>query len=108
MEVKKFIIDCFTNWCGEENSFAAFAEDELDLNVIAAETAYENFLSYSGFEGVLEEMFPDEEEYTDEMIKEAEDNEGEYYYYTIREVDEDDEDMIEEFNSLDLIYDCRD
>lgn len=101
---KKFIIDVSTNWCGEENSYAAYAESIYELDSIGACLAYDNFAEFEGFEAVKAELFPEiEENYTDEQEIEAAEVEADYYSYTIREVETEDE--ISEFAYLDLVYD---
>jgi len=105
--MKRFLIECSTNWCGEEAIFSAYAEQASDLDPIAAECAYDNFNDYpqTGHEGVLEDLFPGVEEYTDEMHDEASEQEGNYYFYTISEWDETRDEK--EWEWYDLIYDAR-
>jgi len=102
--MKKFIIEVYTNWCGEEETFTAIAPDDFDegLNNAAAETAYENFIQFNGREEILRELFPDEEEYTDEMENEVNAVESEYFGYSIQEVD----DTFEYWEEHELIYDA--
>lgn len=105
--MKKFIIRVETEWCGEDNAFAAIAEEESELWQIADELAYENFNSFDGWDSVADEMFPDTEigDLTDEEREQIDGQECNYYSSSIEEVDENDEEQLEEFNSLDLIYD---
>jgi len=104
--MNKYIIEVYTNWCGEDDTFCAIAEHDSDedLNNIAAMLSYDNFSQFSGFNAILEEMFPEveDEEYTDEMIAEATDEEGEYYGYTIHEATDDE---LEYWEDYELVYD---
>lgn len=103
--MKRFLINVYTSWCGEENDFVAIAESRLSdgLESAAGYAAYENFSGFSGIDAILEEMFPDEEEYTDEMFDEAAKIEGDYYGYSIEEWDETRDE--EEWSWYELIYD---
>lgn len=105
--MKKFIIEVTTNWCGEGNQYGAYAKCQEDIEDIAQMTAWENFIGFSGIEGILEELFPEveDEEYTDEQRSEAEERESEYFSYTIREVDGKDDE--ETFGYLEIIWDAR-
>ena len=100
---KKFTINVYTNWCGESNDFGAIAKSEEELYDTAQSAAFENFQSFSGIEGVLEEMFGSEEDYTPEQFDEACEVEGEYYGFTIEEFEADEE----EWEYYDIIYDGR-
>lgn len=88
--MKRFLITVFTNWVGEENEFAAYAENDKELDSIASERAYLNFSDFGGFDAVLDDMFPEvvDGDYTEEQIIDARDREGDYYSYTINEWDE--------------------
>lgn len=104
--MKRFLINTYTVWCGEEQTFAAIAEDALSLESVAEEAAYENFNNYSGtgIDEILEDLFPDVEgDYTDEMVAEAAEVEGDYYGYFIEEWDETRDEH--EWSWYDLIYD---
>ena len=105
---KRFLINCDTSWCGENETFSAIAEDKNELKSVAQEAAWENFNNYpqSGLEGILSELFPDveDEDYSDEQMEEATEHEEEYYSYYIKEWDETRDE--EEWNWYDLIYDC--
>lgn len=107
--MKRFLINVFTNWCGEEQDYAAYAEDEFEIEPVAAEASYENFNNYpgTGFEAVLEELFDTthEEDLTEEQLNEAYDVEGNYYGHSIQEWDETRDE--EEWNWYTLIYDGR-
>lgn len=103
--MKRFLINVSTNWCGEENTFSAIANNESELDKVAEEVAYNNFCSYGGQDAILKELFGDEEEYTDEMFDEASEIESEYYFYDIEEWDEERSD--EEWDWYELVYDGR-
>lgn len=106
--MKRFLIKCTTEWCEEDQTFSAIAEDEDELQSIAQEFAYENFNSYpqTGSGAILEELFPDVEdgEYTDEQIEEAAEHESEYYGFNIEEWEWDEKRDEEEWGWYDLIY----
>lgn len=105
--MKRFLLEVSTNWCGEDNTYSAYAETEQELVDILSEKAYENFSDFGGFDMILEELFPEVEdnEYTEEMIHEAGEVEGEYYFGHIVEWDEERDD--EEWGDYDLVYDGR-
>lgn len=88
--MKRFLLNVGTEWCGENNTYAAYAESKDELYDLLDELAYENFSSFGGFEKVLEELYPNvkEGEYTEEMYNEAADVEPEYYHGYIEEWDE--------------------
>ena len=71
--MKRFLLNVSTEWCGEENTYAAYAKSEDELYELLDELAYENFLEFGGIEKVLEQLYPnvEEGEYTDEMYEEA-------------------------------------
>jgi hypothetical protein len=109
--MNKYIIHVETNWCGEDNDFAAVAESEEELYNIVDQLALDNFNSYNGFDQMMEDEFgsPDEEEdgnYTDIQIDWGYENESNYYSSTIELVETDDD--LEFFNflvkSADLVY----
>ena len=92
--MKRFLVICDTNWCGTDETFRAIAEDEMDdqLQAAAQLAAYDNFGSFAMDvleEYVLPDLYPDAEEYTDEMRAMAEEAEDGYYSYDIEEWDED-------------------
>lgn len=108
MSTKKYILNVYTNWCGEYNNFSAIVDDEHmnGFENIANLKAYDNFYDFDGPNSVLEDLFPEhdyEENYSDEELDEAEQREGEYYGYTIEEYNEDSHG---EWDWYDLIYDC--
>lgn len=103
--MKRWLIEVGTNWCGEDNTFSAYADNELELADIIDQKAYENFNDYSGLIGILEELFPDVEEYTEEMEIEASRVEHEYYYGNCEEWDESRPE--EEWDWYDCVYDGR-
>ena len=101
--MKRFLLNVSTEWCGEENTYAAYAKSEDELYELLDELAYENFLEFGGLEKILKELFPDvePEDYTDEMYEEAAKIEGEYYYGNIEEWDETRSE--EEWNDYELV-----
>lgn len=107
--MNRYLIQVDTNWCGEEQTFAAYANDKSELESTAQEVAYENFNSYpgTGFDGLLSDLFPDveDEEYTDDMIDEAGALESEYYGFSIEPWDESRDET--EWDWFELIYDGR-
>ena len=101
--MKRFLLNVSTEWCGEENTYAAYAKSEDELYELLDELAYENFLEFGGLENILKELFPDvePEDYTDEMYEEAAKIKGEYYYSDIEEWDETRSE--EEWNDYELV-----
>ena len=101
--MKRFLLNVSTEWCGEENTYAAYAKSEDELYELLDELAYENFLEFGGSDKVLKELFPDvePEDYTDEMYEEAAKIGGEYYYGNIEEWDETRSE--EEWNDYELV-----
>ena len=103
--MKRWLITCDTSWCGTETIYSAIANTQEELIDIAEELSYENFNDLGGgFDSVLEELFPDEEEYTEEMENEAMDKEHEFYSVVISEWDLPEE----EWDWYDCVYDGRD
>ena len=103
--MKRWLITCDTSWCGTETIYSAIANTQEELIDIAEELSYENFNDLGGgFNSVLEELFPDEEEYTEEMENEAMDKEHEFYSVVISERDLPEE----EWDWYDCVYDGRD
>lgn len=103
--MKRWLINVGTNWCGEHNTYSAYAETELELLDTINELAYQNFSDFSGFTTILEELFPNAEEYTEEMENEAMEIESEYYYGDCEEWDENRPEK--EWLWYDLVYDGR-
>lgn len=103
--MKRFLLNVSTEWCGQDNTYAAYAKSEDELYELLDELAYENFLDFGGLENILKELFPDvqPEDYTDEMYEEAAEIEGEYYYSDIEEWDETRSE--EEWNEYELVRD---
>ena len=101
--MKRFLLNVSTEWCGEENTYAAYAKSEDELYELLDELAYENFLEFGGIEKVLEQLYPnvEEGEYTDEMYEEAAKIGGEYYFGNIEEWDETRSE--EEWNEYELV-----
>lgn len=103
--MKRWLITCDTSWCGTETIYSAIANTQEELIDIAEELSYENFNDLGGgFNSVLEELFPDEEEYTEEMENEAMDKEHEFYSVVISEWNLPEE----EWDWYDCVYDGRD
>ena len=103
--MRRFLINIETNWCGEDNTYSAYAKTEEELEDLAEKLAYDNFSSSNGFEEILSELFPDVDEYTDEMNDQAAEVESGYYGYSITEWDKDDPE--EEWEDYELVYDGR-
>lgn len=105
--MKRFLINTYTDWCGEELEFSAIAESDSDpeLCAKAQEAAYSSFIDFGGLENILESMFPYDEDYTDEQLEEASKKEDEYYGYIIEEWDETRNE--EEWDWYELIYDAN-
>lgn len=104
--MKRWLIICDTNWCGTETIYSAYANTEEELEDTAEQLAWDNFNDYGGgFESVLEELFPNEDEYTEEMENEAMDREYEFYSVIIQEWDESRPE--EEWDWYDCVYDGR-
>ena len=103
--MKRWLITCDTSWCGTETIYSAIANTQEELIDIAENLSYENFNDLGGgFESVLEELFPDEEEYTEDMENEAMDKEHEFYSVVISEWNLPEE----EWDWYDCVYDGRD
>ena len=102
--MKRFLLNVSTEWCGEDNTYAAYVKSEDELYEILDELAYENFLSFGGIKKVLEQLYPnvEEGEYTEEMYNEAASVEHEYYFGNIEEWDETRSE--EEWNEYELVY----
>lgn len=60
-----------------------------NVSLLCEQVAYDNFSSYGCETYVLEELFPDEDDYTDEQYAEAAEVEHEYYSWSIEEYNED-------------------
>ena len=91
--LKRFLIHCSTAWCGMDDTFRAVAEKEEDLWELADQLAYENLMSYGGFEDILEDLGYDTEDLSSEEMEDilADIDESAYYYATIEECEDDDE-----------------
>lgn len=104
--MKRWLIICDTHWCGTESIYSAITNDKFDLLDLSEQLAYDNFNELTGgFEAILEELFPDELEYTEEMENEAMDSECDFYSYNIEEWDESRPE--EEWTWYELVYDGR-
>ena len=101
--MKRFLIHCSTEWCGMDDTFRVVAEKEEDLWGLADQLAYENFIRYGGPDLILEEY--DIEDLSEEEIEAILETEGDYYYASIEECEDD-----EEWNSFgdDYIYTVND
>ena len=87
--LKRFLIHCSTAWCGMDDTFRAVAEKEEDLWELADELAYENFMSYGGTDLILDEY--NTEDLSEEEIEAILETEGDYYYASIEECEDDEE-----------------
>lgn len=70
--MKRFLIHVDTNWCGEEDTFRAVAESEIELWDIAEQLAYDNFYSFGHDQDIAEEEGYDPDEMTDEECEDDE------------------------------------
>lgn len=80
--MKRFLIHVSTAWCGEEDTFRAVAENELDLYEIADALAYENFQSYGCESNVAKEWGYDPDEMEDKDWDELWEKTSECDYYS--------------------------
>lgn len=105
--MKRFLISVYTSWCGMEQEYAAYANDESELIDVAAELAYENFNSFNCIDSIVEELYPEVEQegYTEEMYEHAYEVKGEYYDWFIDEWGEEIDE--EEWSWYELVYDGR-
>lgn len=88
--LKRFLIHCSTAWCGMDDTFRAVAEKEEDLWELADQLAYENFNSYGGTDLILEDYY-DTEDMSEDEIETILETEGDYYYASIEECEDDEE-----------------
>ena len=79
--MKRFLIHVDTNWCGEEDTFRAVAESEIELWDIAEQLAYDNFYSFGHDQDIAEDW--------DEMWSRI--DETAYYSFSIEECEDDEE-----------------
>ena len=91
--MKKFLIKCDTNWCGEDVTYRAEANSEEELYDIAEQLAYENFESYDRWYDIAQDQEYDPDEMTDKEWDDLYNNvdESEYYNYVIEPFEGDDE-----------------
>lgn len=91
--MKRFLIHVDTNWCGEEDTFRAVAESEIELWDIAEQLAYDNFYSFGHDQDIAEEEGYDPDEMTDEDWDEMRSriDETDYYSFSIEECEDDEE-----------------
>lgn len=103
--MKRFLIECWTHWCGEEETYVAIAKNEGELLDLASLLAYDNFMEGMGSDGMYREEYPDIdlEDLTEEDI-EAVDESG-YYGVSITEWDETRPE--EEWDWYELVYDAN-
>lgn len=80
--MKRFLIHVDTNWCGEEDTFRAVAESEIELWDIAEQLAYDNFYSFGHDQDIAEEEGYDPDEMTDEDWDELWEKTSECDYYS--------------------------
>ena len=102
MSYKKYLLHVSTAWCGEDQTYGVIKKKETDISDVCESIAYENFADFSGIEGVLESLYPDQEEYTDEEIENAGEESVNYYQWNLEEFVEDGE---TDFNWFELVYD---
>lgn len=102
--MNKYIITVNTTWCGTEESFSAVANTEDELQFVAEELAYENFIQSGGRDLLLNDLFPNEEELTDEMLEAAYIASSECYEWNIVEYNPD----IHIWGQYELVYDVTD
>lgn len=95
--MKRFLIHVDTNWCGEEDTFRAVAESEIELWDIVEQLAYDNFYSFGHDQDIAEEegYDPDEMEDSDWDKLWGTVDESQYYNFTIEEFEGDDEEWEE-------------
>ncbi len=95
--MKKFLINVDTYWCGMDATYRAEAESESDLEEIANQLAYDNYVSYELDNEVAEAEGYNPEEMTDEDWDDMWENcnEAKYYDYIIREFTGDDDEWNE-------------
>lgn len=66
--MKRFLIHVTTAWCGMDQEYVAIAHNEGELEDIAQQLAYNNFIEFDLLQQIVEK--------------------GDYYSYTIEEWDE--------------------
>ena len=92
-DLKRFLIHCDVCWCGMDNTFRVLAKEESNIDDYAHNLAYENFMSYAGYDDILEELGYDLDELSDterdEILNEI--NECDYWWYDIEECEDDEE-----------------
>lgn len=103
--MNRYLIHVYTNWCGMDQDYVAYANDDLELEELAQQLAFDNFNDFDCLTDIANNLFPEADEITDEMLETASEVEGEYYGYTIKEWDESRSD--EEWNWYELVYDGR-
>lgn len=79
--MKRFLITVSTNWCGMDQEYAAMAESEWDLEDIAEQLAYDNFLDYDLWRDIAEDNGYDPDEMTNEEWDDFQMSVDESFYY---------------------------
>lgn len=83
--MKKFLIECDTNWCGTNAAYRATADSIDELWDIAEQLAYENFQQYDLWKEIAVEEGYDPDDMTegdwDSLYQNS--DESEYYNYVI-------------------------
>ncbi len=104
--MSKFIIHCTTNWCGIWEDYAAIADTEEELEDTADQLSSDLFNSYDCWNDIAEEQGYDVDEMTELDWETLYGDTDEYAYrsWTIEEIDESDEDSMEDWESLELVY----
>lgn len=102
MSFKKYILHVETAWCGEYNDYGIIKDENSDISSFCEMTAYDNFNDFGGHDAILETLFPDEEEYTEEQVEQADAVENEYYSWSLDEFDENGD---SEWEWYEVIYD---
>lgn len=107
MSHKKFLIIVDTEWAGTQETYSAIAESEDELMYLADDLSYDNYIESDGDNLLLNLLFPDAEECTDDMQEIIDTESINYYWSSIYEVDENNEKDMEKFNNCELVYDSR-
>ena len=92
-DLKRFLIHCDVYWCGMDNTFRVLAKKESDIDDYANDLAYDNFMTYAGYDDILEDLGYDLEELSDEERDEilSDIDECAYWWYDIDECEYDEE-----------------
>ena len=105
MEIKKYLVELTTNWCGMDQTYRAYADSDMNSDLLdtAEAAAYENFADFDCINDVAEELGYDVDEMTDEDWDEVNQHEHEYYGFTIEEFTGSDE----EWDWYETLFDQR-